>query len=144
MSDNNSHHQKALELARVMKVGENIPVVIAKATIAKMKIIPGYDVIKDILFDHVLDIFDKEIVLNHVAKVHEELFSEEEIEEQIKFYSTPVGQKMSDMMPQIFERNDRFIEDVLENSKDKIEDLERQMTERFILMRDISGTENPN
>jgi hypothetical protein len=67
------------------------------------------------LMDWCSDILDWEKLRDQIADIYVQVFTEDELNELIRFYQSPVGQKLLEKTPEIMQKSVEIVQTILQD-----------------------------
>lgn len=120
-----SHLEAAGELFEVMNPGDHTTKVlnqIVEMQIASMKQqgIPCIDLLKPIMNSFYQKRLNRDEMKKHTVPIYVEAYTEDEINELIAFYKSPVGRKTIETMPLVMQKSAAFTQQIMQQHKHEL------------------------
>ena len=121
-SRENARRSAAAErLVEALRLEEAVTAAAARTVVEWMASVPEWRPHEDILTDYMEEKAGWEVLMPAVVHVYAETFTEQELEELLRFYSSPTGRKLVETSPDIALRIQAMTREQLEGGMDVLE-----------------------
>ncbi len=126
--DNTASVDKAKQLINLVKMDQMLDQQIEASIQQLTKQMPEFENHKEELYNLFNEMLNKDEYTKFVTKLLADNFTEAEIEELIKFYKSPIGQKTLSKMPVITQESIVYMHEMMNKNKDKFLELIQKVT----------------
>lgn len=146
-ADEASHKKTALKLLEVMNIEQTLDQVMTlmddmmeqqfKAADLSPKGQEAMASYQDEIMDWFSEFFKWELLKDLYVDIYSEVFTEEELKELIKFYQSPIGQKLLEKMPELMQKSMEKTQEIVLNKMPEFQErLQKAMSELEEMYKD--------